>query len=213
MEEGDKWRSSVTERVVQMVKEHRKRAPVDPKNGLRGPGGLIIFCEYIRGLDVIEMAIKKELGMDCIRRDGTVTGAKKKAKALQLFKDQANINKDMVLLTTGRSGGEGLNLPQATGVIQVAPSFNPFIDKQARARPLRRDQKGFVHIRTLLMRDSYEQRIDFMQFRKTRNAEGILDMDETAWQQQLGAWRDRLGNREGFMAVVRALMIMICIQY
>jgi hypothetical protein len=35
-------------------------------------GGLIKLGEHIHGLDMMEMAIKHELGRTCLRRDGTM---------------------------------------------------------------------------------------------------------------------------------------------
>jgi hypothetical protein len=78
MSDGEKWRSSATDKVVEIVRKHLTRKPKD-HNKLKswstdsmGPGGLIIFGEYIRSLDVIEMAIEHELGRKCLRRDGAV---------------------------------------------------------------------------------------------------------------------------------------------
>jgi SNF2 family DNA or RNA helicase len=206
MADGEKWRSSATDKVIEIVKKHLARKPNDP-NKLKswspdsmGPGGLIIFGEYIRGLDVIEMAIKHELGRKCLRRDGTVKGKTKK-KVLVDFRKQG-IENHMILLTTAKSGGEGLNLPEAATVIQISPSFNPFLDKQAQCRPLRRGQTEHVEIYKVFMDDSYEQRIDFMQFRKVNNARGILDIDEDRWQIELPKAREKLRDKDSHMELV-----------
>ena len=64
------------DKVVEIVKEHVARKSRDPKKlescDVMGPGGIIIFSEYIGALDVIEMAFQEDLGRSCLRRDGTV---------------------------------------------------------------------------------------------------------------------------------------------
>ena len=204
MEKDQKWRSSVTEKVVEIVKIHLARKPRDQKKlescKTMGPGGIIIYSEYIRALDVIEMAIKEELGRKCLRRDGTVKGKQKqKQKALEDFRKQDIMN-HMILLTTSKSGGEGLNLPEAATVIQISPSFNPLLDKQAQSRPLRRGQTERVEIYKIMMKDSFEQRIDFAQYRKLNNARGILDEEE--WQAEMAKSGLSPIDKESFLQMV-----------
>lgn len=201
MKEGKKWRSSVIDKVVEIVKVHLARKPRDPSKLQRceimGPGGIIILSEHIRALDVVEMAVKKELRRNCLRRDGTIKG-RSKQKVLEDFRKQANAH-HMILLATPKSLSEGLNLTEAATVIQVSPSFNPLLDKQAQSRPLRRGQTERVEIYTIVMKDSFEQRIDLSQYRKANNASGTLDVE---WQAKMTDSGLSLDGRESYLEMV-----------
>jgi SNF2 family DNA or RNA helicase len=150
MSQGDNWRSSHLDTVVEIAKEHFR----DPDCG-----DLIIFCEFLAPLDLVEIDLKKTLGKSCLRHDGTANG-EEKAEQLRWVEDQfkddmkAQFTRSirpegpLILLMTSRGGGEGLNLPQGNRVIILCPSFNPCVDLQAWHRVLRRGQTRpcYLHI-------------------------------------------------------------------
>lgn len=204
MKEGQKWRSSVTDKVVEIVKVHLARKPQDPKRlescEITGPGGIIILSEHIRALDVVEMAIRKELGRSCLRRDATIKG-RRKQEVLRDFRKQANAH-HMILLASPKTLGEGLNLPEAATVIQISPSFDPLLDKQAQSRPLRTGQTEHVEIYKIIMKDSFEQRVDTSEYRRIKNASGDLDVD---WQGQITDSGLSLDDKDSYMEMVSEL--------
>lgn len=155
MRKDNNWNPTHINAVVDIVKSHF----ADPDHG-----AIVIFSGYVAVLDLVEIAIQQVLKRNCLRRDGSVSH-KDKIKNLQLFERQDK-PEHQILLTTTRSGGEGLNLPRANRVITVCPSLNPYVDLQAWNRVLRpgQTQKCFWH--TIWLKSSYEMRQAFIQDRK-----------------------------------------------
>jgi DNA excision repair protein ERCC-6 len=126
----------------------------------------------------LRIGVRNEIGhgVGCIPLDGRV-GKNDRVKNLERFKAQTSLE-SLILLTTPKSGGEGLNLPQASCVIVLTPHFNPFVDQQAKCRVIRPGQLRTVNIWTVSMANSIDVRIGFMQTRKTENAESITEWDK-----------------------------------
>merc|ERR1711994_43656 len=80
----------------------------------------------------------------------------KRKKALEQFESDPNVS---VFVLSVRSGAVGLTLTAANHVFMLEPPFNPALHRQAINRVYRLGQKKKVHIHTLIMRDSIEERI------------------------------------------------------
>merc|ERR1712157_365911 len=72
------------------------------------------------------------------------------------FANDPNVS---VFVLTVRTGAVGITLTSANHVFMMEPQLNPALHLQAINRVYRLGQKKKVHIHTLIMRDSIEQRI------------------------------------------------------
>lgn len=167
MTEGDNWRSSHLDTVVEIVGKHLD----DPESG-----GLIIFSQYIAPLDLAEIAIKKRFNRECLRYDGSVSD-KQKLQNMKEFQKKHS-GPPLIMLMTSGSAAEGHNIPQANRCIILGPSFNPYVDVQAWYRVLRRGQLRPCYLHILILYGSYEYRQVFIQDRKVDNAESILNLND-----------------------------------
>merc|ERR1719229_80705 len=89
----------------------------------------------------------------------TLTGnmtMNKRKKQLEQFGNDDNVK---VFVLTVRSGAVGITLTAANHVFLLEPPFNPALYRQAINRVYRLGQTKKVHIHTMIMRDSIEQRI------------------------------------------------------
>jgi len=77
-------------------------------------------------------------------------------RALQQFSDDSDVK---VFVLTVRSGAVGITLTAANHVYLLEPPFNPALYRQAINRAYRLGQRREVHVHTLIMRDSIEERI------------------------------------------------------
>ena len=127
---------------------------------------IIVFCEYLSAHDVLETALRKELGIEVARYDGQCAQDERDqtvARFEELGKDFAQPSQQpdeqMVLLATSKSAAEGLTLVHARHVMFLAACWNPYIEEQAIGRAYRMGQKGQVWIYTFLMKQSLELRV------------------------------------------------------
>lgn len=178
---GENWRSTAIDKVLEIVVEHFQKPEAQR-------GGVVVFSEYSRVLEIVEIGLQnhKDVKKDALRLDGTRTKSEKRT-ALRLFRKQVN-NHHKILLATVRSGGEGLNLPEASCVILLTPSFNPYVDEQALARAVRRGQAHHVFQHIITLDESYDVRLTYMGERKKSNAEGILLDLKPAELEEIRSW-------------------------
>merc|ERR1711902_38700 len=80
----------------------------------------------------------------------------KRKKQLSEFSNNSNVK---VFVLSVRSGAVGITLTSANHVFMLEPPFNPALYLQAINRVYRLGQTKKVHIHTLIMKDSIEQRI------------------------------------------------------
>jgi hypothetical protein len=169
MNKDDNYRSSTIDAVLDDIAAHLAK-------GARG--GFLVYSQFHRVLDILEIGIRKRLGRGCLRRTGRSTQAEK-IDVMNKFKARyysATPEADhAIMLMTPTSGAEGLNVIEAAYVHSVTPAYNPFVDKQAKARPLRPGQKEMVHLHTYIMHNSCEERPEFIGSRKLSNAGNITD--------------------------------------
>merc|ERR1712113_880475 len=80
----------------------------------------------------------------------------KRKKQLDQFANDDNVN---VFVLTVRAGAVGITLTAANHVFVMEPTLNPALHRQAINRVYRLGQKRKVFIRTMIMKDSVEERI------------------------------------------------------
>jgi SNF2 family DNA or RNA helicase len=192
MNKDDNYRSSTIDAVLDDIEAHLA-------DGARG--GFLVYSQFLRVLDILEIGIRKRFGRRCLRRTGRSTAAEKvdvmnKFKA-RYYSDYPNID-HAIMLMTPTSGAEGLNVIEAAHVHSVTPAYNPFVDKQAKARPFRPGQMETVHLHSYIMKDSCEERPEFIGSRKLYNAGNITDYSNitTSALQTVKNWTQEQFRRE-----------------
>ena len=178
------WRSSI---IMAMLKIVRSHITAIKNRELGSGGGIVIFARFRPVLDLINIAIRQEIGhgVGCVQFDGRLDTDKRREN-LTKFKMQASLE-HLVLLTTPKMGGEGHNFTEAACVIMVNPHFNPYVDIQAMFRAVRPGQTRTVHIWRIAMEDSFDVRLGYVQDRKVKNAEAITEWDKRQHQAVLEA--------------------------
>ncbi|KAI9764339.1 MAG: hypothetical protein M1835_007597 [Candelina submexicana] len=104
---------------------------------------ILIFSELTSVLDIVEV-ILRQVGIEALRYDGRV-GTVQREVTMDAFRD-----KDRPMLISAGAGGVGLNLPQASIVIQLEIWWNLNVEKQAYKRAHRPGQTKIVKVRRLL---------------------------------------------------------------
>ena len=102
----------------------------------------LIFCQFKREMDYI----RDFLTVKCFRLDGDVESDMRK-KIIKRFKKYPG---GCVFLIQIKTGGQGLNLQEATRVYITSPSWNPATELQAISRAHRTGQTKPVHVKKLV---------------------------------------------------------------
>jgi len=126
-----------------------RRIPPDEK--------ILVFSMFTSCLDLLVDAIKVSLPDLVVEQiDGDVKTEERK-DVLHRFRTHPN---HRVLLSTYKTGSEGLNLTEATHCICIEPWWTPVVDRQAKHRCWRNGQKRPVYIHVIRVANTIEQRID-----------------------------------------------------
>merc|ERR1712228_1147967 len=113
----------------------------------------LIFTSFSKSLDWICSELKQN-GFEYRTLTGSMSMNKRK-KQLDEFSNNPSVD---VFVLTVRSGAVGITLTAANHVFMMEPQFNPALYRQAINRVYRLGQKKTVHIHTLIMKDSIEER-------------------------------------------------------
>merc|ERR1712129_2544 len=114
----------------------------------------LVFTSFSKSLDWVCGELKKN-GFEYRTLTGSMTMNKRK-KQLDQFSNDPNVS---VFVLTVRTGAVGITLTSANHVFMMEPQLNPALYLQAINRVYRLGQKKKVHIHSLIMKDSIEQRI------------------------------------------------------
>jgi hypothetical protein len=131
---------------------------------------VIVFSEWERMLELVR-DLCRERGLGHAWHTGSVPQQKRRAE-IRLFKDDPNCR---IFLSTD-SGGVGLNLQNASVVINCDLPWNPAKLEQRIARAWRKHQKNAVTVLNLIAADTIEQRMLGTLDAKRTLAEGVLDL-------------------------------------
>ncbi len=131
--------SKKMETLFQMVQSHP-----DEKS--------LIFCQFVEEMNHIEQTLDV-FGHTVFRIDGSVDQATR-VKRLEDFRKSED--KGAVFVIQIKSGGQGLNLQEATRVYITTPSWNPATELQAIARSHRTGQTKKVVVKKLIYKGTEE---------------------------------------------------------
>ena len=132
---------------------------------------IIIFSQWTLLLNILEIPLTYELGIQYRRYDGTMTSESRSSAA----SDFASLPDVKVILVSLKAGNYGLNLNYASRVIILDPFWNPSIEAQAINRAHRIGQQRAVHIYRILIQNTVEDRIVQLQERKRDMIHNALD--------------------------------------
>ena len=127
----DAWnsRSKKMETLFQFIEEH----PTEKA---------IIFCQFMGEMNHIQKSLKNPV----FRIDGSVNKEKRNQEIYDFKHGPAN----SVFIIQIKSGGQGLNLQEATRIYITAPAWNPATELQAIGRSHRTGQTQPVHVKKLV---------------------------------------------------------------
>lgn len=131
---------------------------------------VIVFSEWERMLELVRDLCRKR-GLGYAWHTGSVPQQKRRTE-IRLFKDDPHCR---VFLSTD-SGGVGLNLQNASVVINCDLPWNPAKLEQRIARAWRKHQKNPVTVLNLIAADTIEQRMLGTLEAKRTLADGVLDL-------------------------------------
>jgi SNF2 family DNA or RNA helicase len=113
----------------------------------------VIFSNFVTSLDLIRDAMPKEI------KGEMISGAVKPAERhtiLEKFKQDPD---SRFVLATYKTGGEGLDMVEATNCVLLEPWWNDSTHDQAKYRIFRMGQTKNVTIYTLFMKNTIEDRV------------------------------------------------------
>lgn len=147
-----------------------ENVPTLVANGRR----ILIFSEWTSMLDRIAKLLDRlKIGHSLI--SGEVTSKGRELAASEFKSGSVN-----VFLISVKSGGIGLDVPEADTVIMCEPQWNPSDERQAVDRAHRFGQKNSVNVYNLIVPGTVEEGIIQLQHRKLALASSILDNETTA---------------------------------
>jgi SNF2 family DNA or RNA helicase len=132
--QAEKWvgRSKKMETLFDMIESHPNEKS-------------LIFCQFRGEMNHIQSQLKCPV----FRIDGSVP-KEERVKQIEGFKKAAH---GAVFIIQIKSGGQGLNLQEATRVYITAPSWNPATELQAIGRAHRTGQTKAVYVKKLIYKE------------------------------------------------------------
>ena len=127
-----KGRSNKMETLFRLLKEH----PTEKS---------LIFCQFRGEMNYIQ----SQLDCPVFRIDGSVS-RDERVRQIEGFK---RVKGGAVFIIQIKSGGQGLNLQEATRVYITAPAWNPATELQAIGRSHRTGQTQAVHVKKLVYKE------------------------------------------------------------
>jgi SNF2 family DNA or RNA helicase len=169
-------RSNKMETLFRMIQEHP-----DEKS--------LIFCQFRGEMNYIQSQLKCPV----FRIDGSVP-KEERVKQIEGFK---KVPGGAVFIIQIKSGGQGLNLQEATRVYITGPSWNPATELQAIGRSHRTGQTQTVHVKKLIYKEcdrfvSVEEEMMALQGHKSIVCSEVLNDDRVKTQIPVNRTSDRI---------------------
>ena len=169
-------RSNKMETLFRMIQEHP-----DEKS--------LIFCQFRGEMNYIQ----GQLTCPVFRIDGSVA-KEERVKQIEGFKKAPG---GAVFIIQIKSGGQGLNLQEATRVYITGPSWNPATELQAIGRSHRTGQTQTVHVKKLIYKEcdrfvSVEEEMMALQGHKSIVCSEVLNDDRVKTQIPVNRTSDRI---------------------
>lgn len=132
---------------------------------------IVFFTMFTSYLDLVYDTVTTLMpGKKVLKLDGDTKGPDR-LTVLSAFKEDPACN---LLLLTYKVGGEGLNITEATHCIYGEPWWTDAVHNQAKARIWRTGQTKEVHVYSIIVKDSIEERILDICKEKTKMASEFL---------------------------------------
>lgn len=138
------------------------------------PQKVVIFSEWTRMTEMAQ-AVAEKLGLRCVRLHGGVPTAQRGALIDQFHQDP-----DVQVFISTDAGGVGLNLQNASALINLDLPWNPARLEQRIARIHRLGQQDAVQIIKLITAGSYEARVAQLIADKRQLFDNVVDVDASA---------------------------------
>lgn len=135
----------------------------------------LVFCHFKKEMDMIRDMLDP---IKCFRLDGDVDVVLR-SRILRKFREYPT---GCVFLIQIKTGGQGLNLQEATRVYITSPSWNPATELQAIARSHRTGQTKPVYVKKLVYTDSIDESIIELQDHKSLVCAEVLNDPRVANQ-------------------------------
>ena len=187
---GKRWMSDKINRIVATIqyvldsvdRECEMLSSKSERKEHRARSKIIVFGEYVAGLDILEVAIEKVLGEKALHFNGTCS----KEQRDKVRKQFEEVDKDMtdpntmpddtrILLATSKAAAEGLTLIHARHVMIMAPHWNPYVEDQCIGRAARIGQRSQVIVYRFVMDKSIEIKVCNTAAYKRAQVSGIED--------------------------------------
>src|SRR6056300_1572422 len=154
---AEKWvgRSNKMETLFEMVKSHPNEKS-------------LIFCQFRGEMNYIQQQLAASYPV--FRIDGAVP-KEERVKQIEGFKKAPS---GAVFIIQIKSGGQGLNLQEATRVYITAPSWNPATELQAVGRSHRSGQTKTVYVKKFVYEKSVEEDMMALQGHKSTICAEVL---------------------------------------
>jgi non-specific serine/threonine protein kinase len=144
-------------------------------DGLMANGSrVLLFSQFTSMLALIQQALDEK----DIRYVMLTGGTQDRRTPVEQFQS----GEVPVFLLSLKAGGTGLNLTAADTVIHFDPWWNPAAESQATDRAYRIGQDKPVFVYKLIARGTLEEKIQQLQYEKSRIAAGILDENAGDWR-------------------------------
>lgn len=169
-------RSNKMETLFRMIQEHP-----DEKS--------LVFCQFRGEMNYIQSQLKCPV----FRIDGSVP-KDERVRQIEGFKKASG---GAVFIIQIKSGGQGLNLQEATRVYIMAPSWNPATELQAIGRSHRTGQTQAVYVKKLIYKEcprfvSVEEEMMALQGHKSIVCSEVLNDDRVKTQIPVNRTSDRI---------------------
>ena len=129
------------------------------------PHKIVVYCEFLSALDVLEVGIQQEIPEKPILRiDGQSTG-KSRDEAIKLFMQDPE---HCIVLVTFNAGSEAIDLSSAHYVLPLHPTWNPAQIQRRIGRAYRHGQERQVMARVLVAKSSFETYVYKVQDQKRK---------------------------------------------
>ena len=169
-------RSNKMETLFRMIQEHP-----DEKS--------LVFCQFRGEMNYIQSQLKCPV----FRVDGSVP-KDERVRQIEGFKKASS---GAVFIIQIKSGGQGLNLQEATRVYIMSPSWNPATELQAIGRSHRTGQTQAVYVKKLIYKEcprfvSVEEEMMALQGHKSIVCSEVLNDDRVKTQIPVNRTSDRI---------------------
>jgi len=153
---------------------------------------VLVFSEWERMLRLVR-DLAKEMNLEFAWHTGSVPQQKRRQE-IKRFKQDSNC----ALFLSTDSGGVGLNLQEASAVINIDLPWNPAKLEQRIARAWRKHQTRSVSVVNFVCEDSIEHRMLALLNQKRELADGVLDglgnLEKIKMPSGRAAFLERLGT-------------------